>query len=1010
MEEETQEILSRLVHYWAECLREEDIQEVGVSPRARTRALIAPFPADPFVFADEHDSLVSVQSSDLKDFVRAAALSSEELVYGYPVVRYEDADTERLLPLFTVRLEVVRDGGSYYLRPIEWPLLGVGACERLGLRSEEVADLAGQVEPLFDAEATVEETAEGVLAALEQVFGNQIHGSLDPWQLLTKRELARATEFGVYNGCIVFKAETSAFNRALLDDLSLLQGRSDLVRSALRLLVEDGASRQGGLAVPVLPFRFDEHQLAAMQTVLSNDLTVVTGPPGTGKSELVANLLVNLLMADKSVLLVSNTNEAVNVVHERLEGLFPGAILRTGNKEARQSLRSQLDAASSRMGGSSKPFRREELSSRWQRIRQLRDRLQRLHEMNLELESLDQDLTREANALGLSAEICARASTGSVPSGRLEALVERWRVLDMKARGIRLSFLDRLLAKPFPGRLRRRAATAESVVFASMGPGTSILLPDRDLRLNSPPVGDVVADFIRLLRIYERLAELMTLLKACPGRIELEKQILAAQDAFRDTSRALVGESYLARLRGSPPGVLRTAINRITQRRSGYDAPPPAQVLSLLSGLPLWASTLKSLRSTFPLDRGMFDYVVFDEASQVDLPSAAPALYRAKRVVVIGDPMQLSHVASTTRERDRAVADKFGIGQADWLYPDRVRYCDVSLYYAAERVPNAAPILLRQHYRSRDSIAMLCNDVFYDGRLEIRTDLSGRQLPAGVIEGVHWHDIQGVSLKHPAGSRYNVAEADFAANLVRNLVDSARGTPLSIGVVTPFSRQAQILQAKLLAVLTDKERELHSIKVLTAHKFQGREADVVIASLVVAAAGDGGNDRWFNIYPQILNVALSRARDSLHIVADRRHALAHGCRPDCVLTRLASGMRTRALMQPAAYFDTPFERALWAGLSKAGLESYGYVLHTQLVVERYTLDLALAGPVKLNIECDGSQHETVGGMPVLADVARDQFLTSRGWIVLRYANHRIRSDLAGVVADILRHAVPAGAE
>lgn len=1005
MEGETQEILRRLVNYWAECLREEDIQEVGISPRARTRALVAPFVADPFIFKSEHDPRLPVRSADLEDFVRRATLSGDELVYGYPVVRYEDAGEARLLPLFTVRLEASREGGGFSLRPAEWPLLGVGAAERLGLRSEEVADLAEQVEPLFDVDGTPDELAERVLEVVERAFGHQIHGTVDPRHLLTKQELSKSGEFGVHNACVMFKEETSAFNRALLEDLSFLQGRSNLHASALRLLIEEGTSGHDDSVAPLLPFRFDEYQLTAMQKVLSSDLTVVTGPPGTGKSELVANLLMNLLFADKSVLLVSNTNEAINVVHERVETLFPGALLRTGNKEARQSLRGQIDAAARRMGRSSKPFRREELFKRWQRVRVLRSRLQTLHEMNAEFERLEQDFQRESKMLGLSDESVVEIVSAGRPSDRLEALLQRWRALDRKTTGSRLTMMDRVLAVAFPNRLRKQAAKAEAAVFAAMGAPAAGLIPERDRHLSFPGVAQAVSDFITLRRTHERLAELTRELGAYPGRLALEEQILGAQDAYRETSRALLGESYLARLSQSQHGLLRNVIHQLTERRSGHVAPPPGEVSRVLSGLPLWTSTLKSLRSTFPLYCGMFDYVVFDEASQVDLPSAAPALFRAKRAVVVGDPMQLSHVASTTRQRDVAIAERCGVDDLDGLYPGRVRYCDVSLYYAAERVPNASPVLLRQHYRSRDSIAMLCNDVFYDGQLEIRTDLSGRQLPKGIPEGVNWHDVQGVSRRHPAGSRYNVAEADYTAALIRSLIDAARGACLSIGIVTPFSRQERLLQEKILATITDEEKELHDIKVLTAHKFQGREADIIIASLVVSASGDGGDDRWFNTYPQILNVALSRARDSLHIVADRQHAVGHHCRPNCVLTRLANGSRARENPHPEAYFDTPFEQALWVALGSADLESHGYRLHSQLVVERYTLDLALTGPLKLNIECDGSQHQTVGGMPVLSDVARDRFLTGRGWKVLRYPNHQIQSDLPGVVRDILSYAV-----
>ena len=137
------ETLRQLVRYWRECIRDEDVQEVGISPRARTRAAIAPYASDPFVFQLGPDTNLPVRSPELEAIVRRTSIGTEELVYGYPVVRYEDAGTERLLPLFTVRLRAVSVGDELCLAPVEWPLLGVGALDKLGLRNEEVADLFG---------------------------------------------------------------------------------------------------------------------------------------------------------------------------------------------------------------------------------------------------------------------------------------------------------------------------------------------------------------------------------------------------------------------------------------------------------------------------------------------------------------------------------------------------------------------------------------------------------------------------------------------------------------------------------------------------------------------------------------------------------------------------------------------------------------------------------------------------------------------------------------------------
>ncbi len=232
--------------------------------------------------------------------------------------------------------------------------------------------------------------------------------------------------------------------------------------------------------------------------------------------------------------------------------------------------------------------------------------------MNAEFERLEQDFQRESKMLGLSDASVAEIVSASRPSDRLEALLQRWRVLDGKTAGSRLTMMDRVLAVAFPHRLRKRAAKAEAAVFAAMGAAAAGLIPERDRHLSFPGVAQAVSDFITLRRTHERLAELTRELGGYPGRLALEEQILGAQDAYRETSRALLGESYLARLSQSQHGLLRNVIHQLTERRSGQVAPPPGEVSRVLSGLPLWTSTLKSLRSTFPLYCGMFDYVVFD--------------------------------------------------------------------------------------------------------------------------------------------------------------------------------------------------------------------------------------------------------------------------------------------------------------------------------------------------------------------------------------------------------------
>ena len=112
--------------------------------------------------------------------------------------------------------------------------------------------------------------------------------------------------------------------------------------------------------------------------------------------------------------------------------------------------------------------------------------------------------------------------------------------------------------------------------------------------------------------------------------------------------------------------------------------------------------------------------VIIDEASQCDIPSALPLLYRAKRAVIIGDPNQLRHIATISESTDVDEAAKAGVGKGAFLYSER------SLFDLAQRSVGNRPgnLLLNEHYRSDSRIISFSNHVFYRDSLLIRTDLT----------------------------------------------------------------------------------------------------------------------------------------------------------------------------------------------------------------------------------------------------------------------------------------------
>ena len=673
----------------------------------------------------------------------------------------------------------------------------------------------------------------------------------------------------------------------------------------------------------MLPFPSNEYQITAIQDIFRHSLTVIIGPPGTGKSQFISNLIVNLFLASKSVLFVSHTGEAVNVVNSRINEQFRNLMLRTGKKELRQDLKgrfNELLAESSKR--KTKTVRIAHIHSLWKTALEYRNTLVRRDELEQAFENTFFHRQELKNILQIQGSFLRKIKT------YFESLL--------------LSF---------------------------------------------------------------KLKRIKTKLERLPSRVDIETKIKKLEEKFYLSCRDFIRNVYLGKMlgSGSKTGLVNSFLNQVNTRRFGNAEINESAFANALQVLRIWSSTLKSLRGTFPLKPGVFDYVIFDEASQVDLPSAAPALYRAKKAIIVGDPMQLTHIAGVTREIDYGLAKIHGLTEIKDVYPAKVRYCDVSLYKAAENSLPYTPILLTNHYRSEDQIISLCNQVFYESRLKILSTLDYQKFPNNLPLGIQWQDVKGQVYKLPTGSRVNQQEADEICRILKKILKEISSTDLTIGIVTPYNGQRHAITAKAHSLIPEELFEKHNINILTAHQFQGSEKDIMIFSFVLASRGNGNSDKWYNIYPQILNVALSRAQYLLYIVGDKTFCEERGG----ILGKIREvyqKIKDEEEMQEhvlKARFDTPTERLFYENLQKIDLQKLGYKLVPKLVVKRYTLDFAIVGKKKVDIEIDGTQHEIIEGMPVLEDVERDEFLKKEGWDILRFPNHRILSEMPKILEEIL---------
>jgi len=408
---------------------------------------------------------------------------------------------------------------------------------------------------------------------------------------------------------------------------------------------------------------------------------------------------------------------------------------------------------------------------------------------------------------------------------------------------------------------------------------------------------------------------------------------------------------------------------------------------TIQSFLPIWVVTNLSVKSSLPLLPKIFDILIIDEASQCDIASAIPLMFRAKQVVVIGDPKQLKHISNIKNFEDKQLIDENNCTELHVDYS----YKKNSIYDLAERIvksENIRPILLNQHYRSHKDIINFSNEYFYERKLNIMTDennlVSEDEHPWGII----WNDVKGRTITKK--SSYNAEECRETLKLLKSFSES-KLKGVSFGVVTIFRAQSERI---LNMIKKAKSLDEMDITVGTAHKFQGDEKDIIIFSPGVSTGIRQRTLNWIKSTDQLINVAITRARSALIIVGDKKKCNEAGG----ILMNLVSYSESKG--QKKIQFDSPIEEFFYSKLIEEGIKvepQYRVQIENS---KQYRLDFALfVENKKYDIEIDGAKAHS---QKLDADLLRDTHLRMAGWNVRRFLAEEINDNLEEVLEEIKR--------
>jgi hypothetical protein len=609
------------------------------------------------------------------------------------------------------------------------------------------------------------------------------------------------------------------------------------------------------------PFLLTPAQRDAVVRSREMAITLVSGAPGTGKSHTLVAVACDALSRGESVLVAAKSDATVDALLgllERAPGPDPVVF---GSSERRRALAERL--ASGRL----QPHDRTTVTVHRTAAEDAAARRDDLRRGMAALLSAESFLTSLADPAGTGAEAARMARARRVAPALLPGAPDRLDAL-LAPPGAGVGGLAPPATPPLAGALRRDDIASDDVLDEAarlLGTGDpsggwwSRRTARRALRRLVALAGaaaDATREDLATALAAARSARDGAALAEAGGLAFGERwgELEAAEDRARDA----VGR-WLAVESRSAARLTRDAMQAVaglaTALRSGRAA--RRTQLERLSGasltrpLPLWVGTLADIEDLLPPQPGMFDLVVLDEASSIDQPLAVPALLRARRAVIAGDPRQLRHVTFVSDERMRAVAAAHGVDRE----PVLAATLDVRRNSAFDVAAGVTSVVaLDEHFRSAPHLVEFVARRLYDGEVRVATRAPSTESKdcVTVIRLDGERDDDGV------------VRAEVERTLVELRRLRAEGAR-SVGVVTPFRAQADALERAVLAAFGADDLEAMDLRVGTVHAFQGNERDVVVASLGLGPGAPAASWRFVED-PHLFTVFVTRARRRLTLL------------------------------------------------------------------------------------------------------------------------------------------------
>lgn len=550
-----------------------------------------------------------------------------------------------------------------------------------------------------------------------------------------------------------------------------------------------------GEYMPIFPFGCNNSQYVAVKRAMENQISVIQGPPGTGKTQTILNIIANILIQGKTVQVVSNNNSATENVFEKLSsskynlGFIVATLGKSDNKTnfINNQKTNYPDFTSWKSDDIQDDFM-QQVQEKSKKLKTVFDKQERLAQLNQELNRLK--IERKYFNEYLNETNVTVDYTKYKRSMKLNKWMKLWQECQSISevnKDINFFFKLKFFFKYglynfsiYSLEISQIITTFQAFYYETRENEILKELDDITAYLNNTSnhlLDNLTNDSMKFLKNY------------------------LANKYEKNTYRQLfTSEDFL---------------------KNPYD---------ILHEYPVILSTTFSSRDSLN-DNVVYDYVIMDEASQVDIATGALAMSCAKNMVIVGDTNQLPNVVDKHTEiRADAIFNQYNLSKG-------YRFTNSFLQSVLEVMPNVTQTMLREHYRCHPKIIEFCNQKFYRGNLIIMTEDHGEKDVLKVIKTVKGNH----SRNHFSQRQIDIIKNEIIPNDIINKKET--------GIIAPYNNQVQSLK-----------EQIDGIEQATVHKFQGKEKDTIIISTVEDEITDFVDD------PYLLNVAVSRAKKKLILV------------------------------------------------------------------------------------------------------------------------------------------------